>query len=160
MKKALIYLSICLGLCANVVWAAPKTIAYASDLHQDGLIAAQKHVPILIIFTSPDCHYCEKVMNSFLIPMQRNPEYARKVIMRRVEINSSSKLIGFDSAPTTQRAYAATQKIRLTPTVVIYTPSGTPAAEPLVGLGPEEYYGSYLDSAIATGLEKSRQITR
>ena len=81
-------------------------------------------------------------MNNFLIPMQRNPEYARKVIMRRVEINNSSKLIGFDGTVTTQKGYAATQKIRLTPTIVVYTPNGTRAGEPLVGLGPEEYYGS------------------
>lgn len=159
MKKALIYLSICISLCANVAWAAPKVIAYASDLQKDGLIAAQKHIPILIIFTSPDCHYCEQVMNNFLIPMQRNPEYTRKVIMRRVEINNNSKLVGFDGVSTTQRAYAAMQKIRLTPTVVVYMPNGLPAAEPLVGLGPEEYYGSYLDNAIDAGLEKSRAVT-
>ena len=157
MKKTLTYVLICLGLYVNMAIAKTDVIAFASDLQKDGYVANQKHIPILVIFTSPDCHYCERVMNNFLIPMQRNPEYARKVIMRRVEINNSSKLIGFDGTVTTQKGYAATQKIRLTPTIVVYTPSGTPAAEPLVGLGPEEYYGSYLDGAIDAGLVQTNR---
>jgi hypothetical protein len=89
--------------------------------------------------------------------MQGNPEYAHKVIMRRVEINNASKLIDFDGVVTTQQAYAATQKAHFTPTMIVYTPNGTSAADPLVGLGPEEYYGSYLDGLIDAGVAKSRQ---
>ncbi len=155
MKKTLTYLLICLALYVNAAIAKTDIIAFASDLQKDGRIAAQKHVPILIIFTSRDCHYCETVMNSFLLPMQRNPEYTRKVMMRRVEISNDSKLIGFDGAVTTQKAYAASQKARFTPTVVVYTPSGVPAADALVGLGPEEYYGSYLDGLIDAGVAKT-----
>ncbi|BBP02074.1 thioredoxin family protein [Sulfuriferula nivalis] len=157
MKKAYTYLIICLALFVNTAIAKTDTIVYATDLQKDGRIAAQNHVPVLIIFTSPDCHYCERVMNNFLIPMQRNPEYTHKVMMRRVEINNASKLIGFDGAVTTQQAYAATQKARFTPTVIVYTPDGTAAADPLVGLGPEEYYGSYLDGLIDAGVTKTNQ---
>lgn len=160
MKKMLTYVLICLALSAQIALAKSGSIAYATDLHKDAQIAAAKQLPILIIFTSPDCHYCEKVMQNFLIPMQSNAEYAHKVIMRRVEINKDNKLISFDGTPTTQRGYATAQKIRLTPTIVIYTPNGTPAAEPLVGLGPEEYYGSYLDNAIDAGLAKTRGAVR
>jgi thioredoxin-related protein len=157
MKKALTYLFLCLGLYVNTAFAKTDIIAFAKDLQKDGQIAAQQHVPILIIFTSPDCHYCERVMKNFLIPMQGNPEYAHKVIMRRVEINNASKLIDFDGVVTTQQAYAATQKAHFTPTMIVYTPNGTSAADPLVGLGPEEYYGSYLDGLIDAGVAKSRQ---
>jgi thioredoxin-related protein len=155
MKKTLTYLLICLAMYVNAAIAKTDIIAFATDLQKDGRIAAQQHVPILIIFTSPDCHYCERVMNNFLIPMQRNPEYAHKVMMRRVEINNAAKLIGFDGSVTTQQAYAATQKARFTPTVMVYTPNGISAADPLVGLGPEEYYGTYLDGLIDAGVAKA-----
>lgn len=157
MKKTLTYLLICFALYVNAAIAKTETIAFATDLQKDGRVAAQQHLAILIVFTSPDCHYCERVMKNFLIPMQHNSDYTHKVIMRRVEINNASKLIGFDGSVTTQQAYAATQKARFTPTVIVYMPDGIPAADPLVGLGPEEYYGSYLDGLIDTGVAKSRK---
>ena len=134
--------------------ANPNSIAFAHNLQKDAQVAQHKGVPILIIFTSPDCSYCEVVMKNYLIPMQRNREYANKVIMRRVEINSIQPMTDFAGKTTTPQQYAAQFKIKITPVIIVYTPDGMPAADPLVGLGPADYYGGNLDSVIDAGLAK------
>ena len=146
--------AICAWMLSGMALANPNNIVLAHNLHQDAALAQRAGVPVLIIFTSPGCAYCERVMQNYLIPMQRNPEYARKVIIRRVDISSDTLLTDFGSKPTTGQQYAASLKIKLTPTIIVFTPNGTPAADPLVGLGPEDYYGGNLDAVIDAGLAK------
>lgn len=151
-------LAFCALMAASLTQASPNEISFARNLHADAKIAQRAGIPILIIFTSPDCSYCELVMKNYLIPMQNNPNYAQKVLFRRVEIDRDSALTDFDGKVTTPQRYAARYKIRLTPTIIVFTPSGEPAGAPLVGLGPEDYYGGNLDAAIDAGLEKMRAV--
>ena len=55
-----------------------------------------KHLPILVLFMSKTCPYCEIVLQDFLLPMQRDPLYNNKVILRQIETSNNSKLIDFD----------------------------------------------------------------
>lgn len=144
----------CIWMLSGLAMANPNIVSFARNLHTDAQLARQKGVPVLIIFTSVDCGYCERVMKDYLIPMQHNADYAKKVLIRRVEISSDKPLTGFDGKPTTGQQYAALMKIKLTPTIIVFTPDGVPAGDPLVGLGPEDYYGGYLDAAIDAGLAK------
>lgn len=146
--------ALCIWMLSGLAMANPNIVTYAKDLHADGQLAQHKGVPVLIIFTSVDCGYCERVMKNYLIPMQHNPVDSKKVLIRRVEISSDKPLTGFDGKPTTGKQYAAQMKIKLTPTIIVFTPDGVPAGDPLVGLGPEDYYGGYLDAAIDAGLSK------
>ena len=141
-------------LLAGNACAAADKIVYSHDLHKDGQIAKNSGVPLLVIFTSPDCTYCERVIQDFLLPMEENPEYAHKVLIRRIQITDQSPLLDWSGKPTTSKQYAAKLAIRMTPVVIAFLPDGSEAAEPLVGLGPEDYYGGYLDSAIDSGLAK------
>jgi len=143
-------------MLSGLAVANPNIVSFAKNLHADAQLARQKGVPVLIIFTSLDCGYCERVMKDYLIPMQHNPDSAKKVLIRRVEISSDKPLIGFDGKQITSQQYAALMKIKLTPTIIVFTPDGMPAGDPLVGLGPEDYYGGYLDAAIDAGLTKMR----
>lgn len=142
------------GLPAHAA-TAPNDISVARDLRHDGQLAQHQGVPVLIVFTRPDCAYCDRVIDYYLMPMQRNPNHANTVLIRRLDITSTRKLIDFDGKPTMESRFAKSLKVAFAPTVMVFTPHGKPAARPLVGLGPEDYYGGFLDQAIDTARKKS-----
>lgn len=151
MKYALSALLLCSGLLAGPAAANPGVIRVASNLHADAQLAQRKGKPVLIIFTSPSCAYCERVIHYYLIPMQRNPDYAGKVLIRQMDMTSPRALVDFRGKATTEKQYAARLKINFAPTIMVFTPDGKPAGKPLVGLGPRDYYGGYMDQAIDAG---------
>lgn len=155
MKLAALFL---LGILAwtglSPARAATPNVPYSTNLKADAELAKSRGVPLLVMFGAPHCPYCERLLNEFLLPMQRNPEYAKKVLMRRVEVGSTQSLIDFDGKPTTQGDFARLHRIGLSPTIVVFDYRGNAVADPLVGLGPVDYYGGYLDAAIDAGLVK------
>jgi thioredoxin-related protein len=152
MKYVLSTLLLCSGLLAGPAAANSSVVRVASNLHADAQLAQRKGKPVLIIFTRPDCVYCERVIDYYLIPMQRNPDYAGKVLIRQMDMTSSKPLSDFRGHATTEKQYAARLKINFAPTIVVFTPDGEPASKPLVGLGSKDYYGGYMDQAINAGL--------
>ncbi len=147
-------LSLFFSLFSALTWSAPQQIIYTHNLPQDARIAQKKGVPLLVIFTSPECAYCERSMQDYLIPMQQNPQYTHKVMIRRIQITDDTPLTGWDGKPTSGKLYAASLNIKLTPTIIVFTPDGKQASDPIVGVDSEDYYGGYLDNAIDAGLAK------
>ena len=129
-------------------------------LAQDFTIEAQsaraKQLPIMVLFSSSDCHYCKRVLQEFLIPMTRNAEYDTKVIMRQIEIGSGATLRDFSGRVTTHSDFALLNKIHLVPTVKFFDADGRELAAPIVGLLTPDFYGGYLDQAIDLSLEQLR----
>jgi thioredoxin-related protein len=136
------------------VWADAVGVPFSQNLQADAQLAKSRGVPLLVMFSSPNCAYCERVLNEFLLPMQRNPDYAKKVLMRQVEVGSDRKLIDFKGKTTTNGGFSVLHSVMLSPTLIVFDYQGKEAAEPLVGLGPVDYYGGYLDNAIDAGLAK------
>jgi thioredoxin-related protein len=158
MPRSLSVLMMLLGLHTWQAHAsAPRNpIAVAHDLQRDARQAQREHSPVLIVFTRPHCAYCDRVIDYYLIPMQRHADAAGPVLIRQMDMTSSRKLVDFDGRKTTQRAFAHMLKVDFAPTVMVFTPDGKPGAKPLVGLGPEDYYGGYLDRAIEQARGKMR----
>ena len=154
MKYVLSALLLCMGPLAGPAEANPGVVRVASNLHADAQLAQRQGKPVLIIFTRPSCVYCERVIHYYLIPMQRNPDYAGKVLIRQMDMTSSRALVDFGGEATTEKQYAAHLKINFAPTIMVFTPDGKPAGKPLVGLGPKNYYGGYMDQAIDAGLAR------
>lgn len=154
MKYVFSALLLCSGLLAGSAAANSSVIRVASNLHADAQLAQRKGKPVLILFTRPDCVYCERVIDYYLIPMQRNPDYAGKVLIRQMDMSSPKPLIDFRGNATTEKQYAASLKINFAPTIMVFTPDGEPAGKPLVGLGSRDYYGGYMDQAIDAGLAR------
>ena len=131
-------------------------IAEARDLQRDAREAARQGAPVLVVFTRPDCTYCDRVIHYYLEPIQRNPDTARMVLIRRLDITRDDPLVDFTGRATTARAFAEQLKVDFAPTVIVFTPDGHPATRPLIGLGPEDYYGGYLDAAIEAGRQRMK----
>lgn len=137
------------------------TCSSASSIHvaqADGLPSVQdftveakasttKQAPIMVLFMSNSCKYCEIVLQDFLLPMQRDHEYDSKVILRQIEFNSQNKLIDFNGKVTSQSAFASKYKVWAVPTIILFDGQGRELTR-IVGLLTLDYYSVYLDDAI------------
>lgn len=159
MKQRLVW------LCAIVAWAlallplpawAEEGVPYARNLQRDGQLAQKKNGVVLVMYTSDYCSYCERVLNEFLLPMSRNPDYQNKLVMRRVDNTGVTRVRDFDGSVEDHRQFASRQGVVMVPTVVLYDRNGKTLGKPLVGLTTVDYYGFYLDQAIDEALAKVR----
>lgn len=156
MKQGVAWLLAIVAWALQPAWAAEMGVPYARDLQKDAALARDKQGVVLVMFSSAHCAYCETVLNEFLIPMSRNPEYQGKVVMRRVDGGSGMSLKDFAGRKQGHRQFASAQSVSLTPTVMVFDSQGKPLAKPVVGLTTVDYYGYYLDQAIDQGVSAVR----
>jgi len=144
-------------------WMHPanaEELPYVQDFTAEAVEAQAKQVPILVLFMSSHCIFCERVVQEFLLPMGRNAEYDTKVIMRQIEISSTTRLRDFNGKMTSQAAFSRAHNAKFAPTVKLFDAQGHELTEPIVGLLTPDYYGGYLDIAINEALAKVRQTKK
>ena len=149
---------------AILAWgAAPPAMAQPADnlpaaksFEADSKLAAAKKIPILVLYTSPGCPFCERAKSEYLVPMLKDPAYKNKVIMREVDITSQSPLTLYNGSTSTGAAFAAQHKVAIVPTIKVINAQDAEVAEPIVGLLIPDYYFGYIDSAISGGIQKMR----
>jgi thioredoxin-related protein len=144
------------GLTLPGAASAADGLIQAKNFQADARTAAKRKVPILVVFTSPTCPYCERVKREFLVPMHKDPAYRTRAIIREVTVGTTTPLTGFDGTPTTQGAFATAHKVFMVPTVMVFDTHGATASETIVGLLTPDYYFGYLEAAIDEGVRKVR----
>lgn len=144
------------GLALPGTAGAASGLVHAKDFKTDARDAARRKVPILLLFSTPGCPYCERVRHEYLMPMHQDSAYNTRVIIREVTVGSTTPLIDFDGIPTTEGAYAAAHKVSIVPTVLVLDTRGNDASEAIVGLLIPDFYFGYLEAAIDEGVRKVR----
>jgi thioredoxin-related protein len=144
------------GLALSAAAGAASGLIHAKNLQADAQLAAKQQVPILVLFSSPGCHYCERVKAEYLGLMHKDPAYRKQVIIREVTMGDPKPLTDFNGTPTTEGAFAAAHKVFMVPTVMVFDTQGKETSEAIVGLLSPDFYFGYLMSAIETGLDKVR----
>jgi len=137
-------------------WLQPAqagNLPVVQDFTVDAKESTRKKAPILVLFMSKTCVYCEIVLQDFLLPMQRDRDYDKKVILRQIETSSTDKLIDFNGATTSQSAFANKHQAWGVPTVMLFDSKGRVLTS-IVGLLTVDYYLAYLDNAINESQEK------
>jgi thioredoxin-related protein len=124
-------------------------LPFAIDLRSDAIEAAKAGVPIVLLASLPGCPYCNLVRQSYLLPMQR--EEGRRAIFRQIDLNDARMVRDFDGTLRTQDAIARARGVRAAPVVFILGPGGAALAGPLEGMLLPDFYGAYLDEAVARG---------
>jgi thioredoxin-related protein len=130
-----------------------QELPIVKDFTVEAKEAKKKQVPILVLFMSDTCPYCETVLQDFLLPMQRDPEFKNKVILRQIENSSGGKLIDFDGTSTTYSEFARKHKVWGVPNVMLFDSNGRVLTS-IVGLLTVDFYYAYLVNAIDDSLEK------
>lgn len=150
-------------VAAILTWSAgPLAHAQLADLpvaksfEADSKVAASKKIPILVLYTSPGCPFCERAKSEYLVPMLKDPAYKNKVIIREVDITSQTPLTLFNGSKSTGAEFAAQHKVAVVPTIKVINAQDTEVAAPIVGLLIPDFYFGYIDSAISGGLQKMR----
>lgn len=150
-------------LLAALVWIiawcvtpalAGEGVPVARDLQQDGAEARARGAAVLVVFVGARCPYCDLALNEVLIPTSRNPDYQRKLVMRRVQTRSGQTLRDFDGKRITQGEFAKRYGVSLVPTVMLFDHHGQPLTKPMVGITTVDHYGYELDLAIEEALAK------
>lgn len=144
------------ALMLPVLAASPEEVPMAENLQAEGKLAEGRGIPLMLVFTSPFCVYCDRVKAEYLGPMVNDPAYRDKVLIRQVEAGGDIALIGFDGGKTTHGAYAAREKIIMVPTIKVVDGQGRELAKPIVGFLTPDFYFGYIQDAMSQGLEKMR----
>lgn len=144
------------GLGAPAASFAAGGLVHAKNFRTDAALSAKRQVPIMVVFTTPTCPYCDIVKRDYLVPMHKDRAYRSRVIIRELAVNSDAALTGFDGKTTTEAAFAAAAKVFVVPTVMVFDSRGEPVGEPIVGLLIPDFYFGYLEAAIEDGLARTR----
>ena len=118
------------------------------DLQALGADAARRGVPIVLAVTRDECGYCETLKRDILEPMRIAGDDPRRVLIRELDVDSGTAVVGFDGLPSTAGAVAGTYDAPFTPTLLFVGPDGAEIAERMIGINTPEMYGWYLDRAI------------
>jgi hypothetical protein len=124
----------------------------AANFAADAKIAREKLLPIVVLFSLPGCPHCEVIRRSHLRPLSN--EVPLRATVRQIDIDADREMVDFQGAITTHRAFASGQRIKLTPVVAFFGPSGEVLAEPLIGALLADFYGAYLENALAMAAQR------
>ena len=114
------------------------------NLQREIAEAAARGEPLVLMVTLVGCAYCDVVRRLYLQPLRA----AGRVPVLQVEMRSRAELIG-PRGETTRGADLARQwKVTMAPTVLFLGPGGAELAPRLTGYS-EDFYGGYLDDALA-----------
>ena len=127
--------------------ARAEGLPSVQDFRLEAKESVSKQSPIMVLFMSSSCHYCEIVLQDFLLPMQRDPAYKHKVTLRQIEVGSKARLIDFNGKVTTQNAFANSHQAWSVPTIILFDGKGQVLTS-IVGLLTVDFYQAYLDNAI------------
>ncbi len=106
-----------------------------------------KQKPILVLFMSHSCPFCKTVLQDYLLPMQRDPAFKDRVILRQIDISSKDTLIDFDGNITSHSAFSAKHQIWGVPHIKLFDSHGQVLTS-IEGLLNVYYYYAYLETAI------------
>lgn len=123
------------------------TVPLATDFAAHARRAASLDAPLIVLVSLRDCVYCAPIRQRELAPLVRSGKYE----VREIGMDSAAPVREFDGSTTTGVAWARAHGVKVSPTVLFLDTRGHPVADPLIGAGLPDFYGAYLDDAIARG---------
>lgn len=132
---------------------AAARLSGLKDLRDDLAQAGRARVPLIVLFSRSDCHFCHEVRQNYLYPLSKTAKGA--FIVRELVADRSERIVGPDGAALATDALLKSLKVRFFPTVVFLGSGMRIVAEALVGLDRAGFYSAYLDERIATAISKA-----
>ena len=128
--------------------AMAPDLPLAVDLAQDAREVKRLGIPLLVLYSLPDCIYCSEIRQTQLLPMLRNPVQSKRAIVRQINLGGGQGVVGFDGSRTTHAKLARQEGIAFVPVVALLGPDGRNLVDPLKGMLLPDFYAWYLDEAI------------
>ena len=137
-----------LGFANPVPPASADGMVFAQDLRAVSKQAKVDNLVLVIEFQSEYCEYCVILEEEFLLPMQRNADYRKKILIRSVSMDSHASIIDFDGRSISTTEFAYRYNVTVTPTLLFLDANGVEISEKIVGIWSEDYYGGFIDQRI------------
>lgn len=136
--------------------AAGAQLRAADDLQRIAADARGKRIPVLLAFMEQRCPYCATARRDHLLPLQNDPQWRDRVLIRTIEVDRNTPIRDFSGNPTTHRELARKYKVKRVPTLMVFDGEGKVVADPIVGLLISDYYRLYIEQSIEAGLARMR----
>lgn len=145
-----------LVLISNVATSQELTLPLAKNLLADAQLVDKNKTPILIMFSIPNCSYCEEVKREVIAPMSTLNEYKNKIIIRHVDASTLQDMRDFYNNKTNHARFAFQNGINFYPTVFLMDNYGANLGK-IIGVPNMDYYWTELDKLIDKSITKLKQ---
>jgi thioredoxin-related protein len=105
-------------------------------------------VPTLVLFTSQDCAYCNRLKNQVLVPLLERGALKGIARIREIDIHGGGKIRDFDGERIRTKIFVERYDVYATPTLMLVNGRGESVGEPIVGFNNAEDYLPYLESVV------------
>lgn len=131
-----------------LIQAAPLNTPKVFDWSLEASTASKGNKPIMVVFSSDRCNYCDQLNQQVLNPLLKTGDLANRVHLREFKIDRSGKVVDFDGEPVRSHIFVSRYHIYATPTVLLVDPDGDILGEPIVGFNNATTYKILLDKTI------------
>ena len=132
-------------------------VPVAGNLQQDGQMALDSRLPVMLVFSAITCPHCDELEEEFIRPMILGGEYTDRILIRKLVLDNGSSLTDFAGQRRAVEEFAHSYGVYVTPTILFVDHTGRQLAERMVGINTIEMYGGYLDQCIDTALMHIRE---
>jgi len=139
---------------ADETMLPPVRIEPLRNLQQDLAEVRRSGRPLMLIFSADHCPFCERLKQNIVNPMLRSGDYDDRILIRITELDIYESVTGKNGQPIDPPDLARAYGVFVTPTVLLLGPDGEELAPRQLGINNEDFYGAYLDNAIAEAREK------
>jgi thioredoxin-related protein len=123
-----------------------------------GIAAASRRVPLVLMISSTDCPYCDRLKTEVFWPLLKHKPDAEKIVLFELLIDVDADVWDFAGNLTTASAFAKRYKATVTPTVLFLGPDGTELAERMIGVPNYDFYPWYFDQRVELATERLRHV--
>jgi len=129
----------------------------AGDLQALGQAARRAGVPVLLMFASEECPYCERLEAEVLGPMTLAGDDPRRVLIRKVMLETADDVRDFQGRTISTDELARRKGVGMVPTLYLLDGDGRQLVPKIVGYTSPDFYPAYLDQAIDVARELLRR---
>ena len=128
-------------LISGVVLSDSSTDILPTDDWSAEVTEARKAgLPILILFSSEYCGYCDRLKSEVLERLAKSGEIKNFAWIRELDIKRGGKIRDFDGEKIRTKIFVDRYDVYATPTLVLVDHQGDPLGTPIVGFNnPEDY---------------------
>ena len=157
MKKLLLLLMfVVVGMSAN----AQKRYDYdkitaLKDFAEEADKMREKKMPMLVIFSSPYCIYCEKIIHNHIPKLEKDPRFAGKVLFRNVDFdNPQSMMVDEEGEFVTIKEYSDKYDVTYFPEIIFLDADGKELSKKIQGYDGDVETAKLLENALLESMKK------
>jgi thioredoxin-related protein len=144
-------------LCVTPSLADEKVLVELDNLQalQADMQADKK--PLMLVFRASYCRYCRQLEKEQLLPLLQDTTVRDRIIIRTVTLDAEHSLRDWQGTELSPKQLGKQYQVSITPTLVFVNSQGKELVEAIKGYNGSEFFGAYLENAIAQAQQAIKQ---